>query len=336
MAATLKDIAKETGLSIATISKYMNGGTLKEKNRIAIERAVKKLDYTVNEYARGLKSNKSRTIAVIIPELGSFFIAQIITKVEDIMRGRGYSVILCDCHGNEQMECKAVKFVLGKRVDGIINVPVCQDGRHLQPALTKKIPVVLLDRAILSLRSALDCVLTDNAGAANTAADYLLKNGHRRIGILLGPRDGFTARQRLQGYQTALAEFGVSPANHLFAHSDDTVQGGYESMHRLLAADNGMTAVFVTSYELTLGAVLAIKERGIKIPQDLSFIGFDHKELARVMHPSLTIVSQPLDEIGLHAANILLDRLTGNHHGAPISLLLSTRLQHGESVMPLE
>lgn len=335
MAATLKDIARETGLSIATVSKYMNGATLKEKNRVAIERAVKKLDYTVNEYARGLKSNKSRTIGVVIPELSNLFITQIITKMEDILRNRGYSVIICDCHTDESLECKAVQFLLSKRVDGIINMPVCKDGRHLQPAITRAIPVVLIDRTIPQLGSVCDCVLIDNAGAANAATRYLLENGHRNIGIIIGPSDVFTSQHRLQGYKNALAEYGIVPAEQLIAYSDYTVQGGYESMYSLLSANNGMTAVFVTNYEMTLGSIIAANEKNIKIPQELSFIGFDNMDLARVTHPRLTIISQPLEEIGMHVAKVMLDRLTDNYKGAPISVSLSTSLQYGASVRPL-
>lgn len=114
MSVTLKDIAKETGLSVATISKYINGATLKEQNRVAIERAIKKLGYTVNEYARGLKSKKSRTVGVVIPELSNLFITQIITKMEEILRSQNYSVMICDCHTDKKLECDAVKFLLGR------------------------------------------------------------------------------------------------------------------------------------------------------------------------------------------------------------------------------
>lgn len=334
MSVTLKDIAKETGLSVATISKYINGATLKEQNRVAIERAIKKLGYTVNEYARGLKSKKSRTVGVVIPELSNLFITQIITKMEKILRSQNYSVMICDCHTDKKLECDAVKFLLGKMVDGIINMPVDQEGKHLLPALEKGIPVLLIDRIIPKLKN-VDSVVIDNARAADEVVSLLLEQGHRRIGIIVGPQDIYTSRQRKEGYKAALNRYGIKEDERLIVYSDYTLQGGYESMRKLLQDDNGMTAVFVTNYEMTLGAIIAINECGIRIPGELSFIGFDNQNLSRVVHPPLTIVTQPLEEIGVQAANVILSRLTGKNTGAAMTVTLSTQIQQGSSVLPL-
>lgn len=336
MAATLKDIAKETGLSTATISKYINGATLKEKNRVAVERAIKKLDYTVNEYARGLKSNKSRAIGVVIPELSNLFITQIITKMEETLRGHGYSVIICDCHTNEKLEREAVQFLLGKMADGIINMPVCRDGRHLRPAVEKGRPIILIDRAIPELSQKADCVLIDNAAATYTATSHLLEKGHRHIGIIVGPGDIFTSLHRLEGYRKALNRYGVTPEKKLIAYSDYTLQGGYESLNQLLDQNPQMTAVFVTNYEMTLGAVIAANERKVQIPKELSFIGFDNMDLSRITHPKLTLVTQPLEEIGNRAAEIMLERLTQPSVGVPITLSLSTTMHYGDSVSSIK
>lgn len=334
MASTIKDIARETGLSIATVSKYMNGATLREKNRIAIERAIKKLDYTVNEYARGLKSNKSRTIGVVIPELSNLFVTQIVTKMEEILRGRGYSIVICDCHTDEKLECEAVRFLMGKMVDGIVNMPVGKKGRHLQPALEKNIPVVLVDRPIEPLNGAVDAVLIDNAAAAKTAISYLLQRGHREIGIIVGPADIFTSQQRLKGYFDAYAACGLPVNEANIVYSDYLVQGGYESMRGLLM-QNRCTAVLITNYEMTLGAIIAVNELGMKIPDEISVIGFDNLDLSRVTHPRLTIITQPLEQIGVRAAKLLLEHITGDGPVSPATVYLSTALQEGASVRQL-
>lgn len=334
MSVTLKDIARETGLSIATVSKYINGASLREKNRAAIEQAIKKLGYTVNEFARGLKSNKSRSVGVVIPELSNLFITRIITDMEEILRAHGYSVIICDCHTNETLECEAVEFLLSKMVDGIVNMPVCKDGRHLSPAMNRNLPILLLDRPIPALGSVTDSVLIDNQGAASMAVEHLIANGHRSIGIVTGSCDIFTFHQRLEGYRNSLALHGIPADERLISHGDFTIQGGYESMRRLLDAGTGMSAVFVTNYEMTLGSIIALNERGVSIPEELSFIGFDNLDLSRVTHPKLTIVAQPLREIGTQAAHIILERLT-SHTGAPKSLSLSVSLQQGDSVKNL-
>ena len=354
MAATMKDIASQTGLGLATISRYLNGGKVKEQNRIAIETAISELSFTVNEFARSLKTSKSRTIGVIIPELNNTFVATIITVIEDILRKKGYAVIICDCSTNEDLEKEAVQFLMNKTVDGIINMPVCKDGSHLKPALDKDLPVVLIDRMIAGLSGCVDAVVVDNMQAAKDAAGYLIANGHRKIGIIVGPEDIYTSKQRLLGYNLAFAGKGLASDIDYVEYGDYTVHSGYENMQKLLSKHSDMTAVFVTNYEMTLGAIIAINEAGIKLPDELSIIGFDNLQLAQVIKPRLTIITQPLEEIGEQAAAVMLKRLSGNTaieagvyevsenagsganadiRSSGRTITLSTRLQLGESVM---
>ena len=350
----MKDIARQTGLGLATISRYLNGGKVKEQNRIAIETAITELSFTVNGFARSLKTSKSKTIGVIIPELNNTFVATIITVIEDILRKKGYAVIICDCSTDEDLEKEAVQFLVNKTVDGIINMPVCKDGSHLKPALDKDLPVVLIDRMIAGLSDRVDAVVVDNMQAAKDAAGYLIANGHRNIGIIVGPEDVYTSKQRLLGYNQAFAEKGLASDTCYVEYGDYTVHSGYENMQKLLSKHSDMTAVFVTNYEMTLGAIIAINEAGIKLPDELSIIGFDNLQLAQVIKPRLTIITQPLDEIGEQAAAMMLEHLgkytgkeTGEYDAAENAgreaqadmrstgkiITLSTRLQVGESVM---
>ena len=144
----MKDIARKTGLGLATISSYFNGGNVREKNRKKIEAAIEELHYEVNEVARGLKTNATRTVGVVIPELNNVFCAEIITEMEDILRGHGYATIVCDCRTDRKLEQEAVDFLSRKRVDGIINMPVDTEGCHLKKFLKTGKPVVLIDRKI--------------------------------------------------------------------------------------------------------------------------------------------------------------------------------------------
>ena len=143
MAATLKDLARETGLGLATLSKYFNGGTVREKNRVLIEAAVKKLHYMPNEVARSLKTQQTRVIGVIIPELSNAFITSIISSMEDILRKQDYAVIVCDCRSDAKREKEAVEFLLHRRVDGLINMATDTSGAHLKAALSAGIPVLV-------------------------------------------------------------------------------------------------------------------------------------------------------------------------------------------------
>lgn len=333
--ATMRDVAKETGLGVATISKYLNGGRVREKNRIAIEAAINKLEFTVNEFARGLKTSKSHTVGVIIPELSNVFITTIITVVEDILRKNGYGVIICDCRTDETQECEAVRFLMGKMVDGIINMPVSRNGNHLLPLLENNIPVILLDRMIPEVKNHVSAVLVDNVGASASAVKMLFDAGHENIGIILGPQDVFTSQQRLLGYNQILIQNSIQPDSSNIIFSDYTVQGGYEGMKRLLT-DKKVTAVFATNYEMTLGAIIAINELGVGVPEQVSFIGFDNMQLSRVIQPKLTIITQPLEEIGEKAAEILLSKLSGGAGAGGVTVeTLSTGISVGESVKNL-
>ena len=164
MAATMKDIARRTGLGLATISSYFNGGNVREKNRIKIEEAIEELHYEVNEVARGLKTNATKTVGVVIPELNNVFCAEIISGMEDILRSHGYAAIVCDCRTDKKLEKEAVDFLTRKRVDGIINMPVDMTGAHLNEFQKTDKPIVLIDRMIQGISC--DCVLVDNVNAA--------------------------------------------------------------------------------------------------------------------------------------------------------------------------
>lgn len=311
MAATIKDIAKRTGLGLATISSYLNGGNVREKNRIAIEQAIEELHFEVNEIARSLKTNRSKTIGIVIPEFGNLFFADLVSEMEDIFREKGYACIVCDCRTNPDLEKEAVRFLLRKRVDGIINLPVTRDGRHLQPVLEQKKPVVLMDRKADGLDT--NAVLVNNAEAVEQAVDFLMERGHRKIGVLCGPQNIYTARERLAGYKKGMEKWNVPLEQSLILQSDYTISGGAVSMQSLVEANPRMTAVIATNYELTMGGVIAMNEMNLSIPKDLSFIGFDNREFAQAVHPRLTIVVQPTKEMATYTARRMLELLSGKN-----------------------
>lgn len=335
MAATIKDIARETGLSLATISKYLNGGSLREKNRVAIEDAIKKLDYHVNEYARGLKSKKSRTVGMVLPELANLFNMKIVSTIEQMLQKHGYSVIICDSQNSLEQEARSVEFLLNKQVDGIINIPMGNNSKHLRPAVEHNVPILLLDRPLEDLNGIASCVLIDNQSASRGAVRRLLEAGHRRIGVVVGPEGVYTADMRLRGYREALEEYGIAYDETLVARASLTVEGGHRQVKRLLKDPNNMTAVFVTNYEMTLGALIALNKGGIKIPEEISVVGFDNiMDLSQVFRPSLTIVIQPMEQIGLQAARLMLERLSADNSAAPMTITLSASLREGASVGP--
>lgn len=307
MAATIKDIAKKTGLGLATISSYLNGGNVRDYNRIKIEEAIEELHYEVNEVARGLKTNRTKMIGIIIPELNNIFCAEIITEVEDILRGHGYATMVCDCRTDEKREEEAVEFLKKRRVDGVIVMPSGRRGTYFKALITAGIPVVMLDRKLDDIDC--DCVLVDNKAGAKLAVEKLINAGHKKIGMITGPKDIFTAKERMLGYLEALEEAKIEKKESLISYNDYTIQGGIASLRSLVKDNPDITAVFVSNYELTMGVVIEANELGLKIPEQLSVVGFDNVEFARACVPKLSIVSQPTKEIAREVSSLMLERL---------------------------
>lgn len=335
MAATIKDIAKATGLGLATISSYLNGGNVREQNRVKIEQAIEELHFEVNEVARGLKTNRTRMIGIVIPELNNIFYAEIITEVEDVLRSHGYAALICDCRTDEQREAEAIEFLYHRRVDGLLMIPSGKKSSGIQKFLKAKKPVVLIDRMLKHVDC--DCVLVDNEGAARGAVRRLARAGHRRIGMIAGPEDIYTAEERFRGYRLELEDAGLPVQDSLVVRGDYTISGGMRAIKKLVLENPGMSAVFISNYEMTLGAVIELNELGIQIPRELSLIGFDNVEFARASIPKLSIVTQPTREIGCKAAERMLMRLEEGQRGglpqaAVSKLKLATSFIEGKSV----
>lgn len=332
MAATMKDIAARTGLGLATISSYFNGGNVREKNRVKIEAAIEELHYEVNEVARGLKTNETKTIGVVIPELNNTFCAEIITGMEDILRMHGYATIVCDCRTDPQLEKEAMDFLLKKRVDGLINMPSDTQGKNLAAFSRSGKPVVLIDRRTGDIPC--DCILADTRRASKEAVLQLLQAGHRRIGIVCGPQGVFTAEERLKGYLDAHRDYGLPVDERLVVRGDYTIEAGVQGIKQLVREAPQMTAALVTNYELTMGCVIGLNELGLRVPEDLSVIGFDNLSFARACSPALTIIAQPTAEIAREAAETILMRLTSKSDEQPgqITRTCSCSLIPGRSV----
>ncbi len=309
MGATVKDIAKCTGLGLATISSYLNGGNVRETNRIKIEEAIKELHFEVNEVARGLKTNRTKTIGIVIPELNNIFFAEIITGAEDILRSHGYATMICDCRSDTEREREAVEFLYRRRVDGLIVMPAGAEDSGFQRFLKAGKPVIMIDRKMRDV--ACDRILIDNEGAAEEAVRRLIVAGHTKIGMIAGPKDIYTARERQRGYEKAIRDGKAAANEDLVVRGNYTIAGGAAAMRRLWENNQDMTAVFISNYEMTVGAMMEINDLGIRVPDELSVIGFDNVDFAKASVPRLSIVTQPTAEIAKKAAEILLLKLEG-------------------------
>ena len=301
--ASYKDIQRETGLSLATISKYFNGKSVLAENREAIEAAARALDFRPNGIARSLRRQRSSTVGVLLPVLNNDFHLTIVASVEEALRAEGYSVIVAT---SSESDGRAVDLMLRRMVEGIITVPAPEDIPPLRGA-RNRLPIVVVDWEAPELDT--DGVFLDNVSAGRMAARHLLDHGHESIALIGGKQSISTMRQRRQGFATALESAGQPLAEVFDSAEPLVVPAGREAMSRMLAAPTRPTAVFCANYELTVGAVIAINESGLRIGRDISLVGFDGVELGKATVPPMTLIAQPTEEIGREAATILLRRL---------------------------
>jgi LacI family transcriptional regulator len=333
MASTIKDIANQTGLGLATISKYLNGGNVLPKNRDAIEAAISKLNYSPNTFARGLKTKRSKAVGVVLPEINNTFLMGIVMEMEYTLKREDYAIVVSDCHNDKNKEIEAVHFLLSKSVDAIISAPLSRSGRHLQSAIAQNVPVLLIDRAIPELADKVDSITIDNSAISYKAvSEQIIGKGHKRIGIITGAKGVYTADARWHGYNRALEENGIEADPALVWHGDFTVESGLKGYKELLAKNPDITAIFATNHYITMGVLMAVNEEKKQIPGDISVLGFDLMDWLQVINPPLTIIEQPVREIGRLAAEILIKRLLKEEYLPKQAITLSARLNIGESI----
>lgn len=329
MAATIKDIRRLTGLSLATISKCLNGGNVLPENRIKIEAAVKKLHYEANDAARSLVTKKTRTIGVIVYEIDSIFNGTLLKYIGAELRQRQYGMLICDSCQSEEREADNIRFLLTKKVDGIIILPVTEDATLFKPAIEAGVPVVLIDRYVES--SGCDCVKIDNKASAKTAVKKLISMGHREIG-LIGSKREFTGRERHKGYLEALEEEGLNVNEDFVLLGSHTIEHGFNAMKKLLTGRKRPDSVFLANYDIILGSIMALNTLQVSCPEEISLVGFDDLIISHVVKPRITTIVQPMKQMGEKAVELLLDRIENENHEEPIQLVLSTRLAEGDSI----
>lgn len=320
MSVTIKDLAKETGLANATISAYLNGIPVREYNREKIEKAIKKLGYIRNDYARGLKTHRSGTVGVLIPELSNVFSTTIITEMEEYLKEKGYGIIVCDCKTDLRREGESLRFLLSKMVDGLIIMPVSTDKNAFSIAVEKNIPVVVIDRKTDS--DEVSHVVIDNREISRKATEKLTAKGCKKIALITGNTGVYTARERKAGYEDAMSAAGLFDEKAVY-DGKLSVEGGYAATKDILKDRPDTDAIFVTNYEMTIGSIIALNEEGRKIGKDIEFIGFDKVEITRAFVPEMQTVNQPLSEIGKVAAETLIDMIGG---GKPRDIILKAEI----------
>lgn len=310
VAATMKDVALQANVSTATVSRaLMNPEKVSQATRNRVEQAALEVGYLPQLQGRNMKRNESRTILVIVPDICDPFFSEVIRGIEVTAAAQGYLVLIGDCAHQNQQEKTFIDLIITKQIDGMLllgsRLPFdasIEEQRNLPP-------MVMANEFAPEL--GLPTVHIDNLTASFNAVNYLHELGHQRIGCIAGPEEMPLCHYRLQGYVQALRRCGITVDPHYIARGNFTFEAGSTALEQLLALLQPPTAVFCHSDIMALGALSYAKRRGLKIPDDLSIIGFDNISLAEFCDPPLTTVSQPRFDIGREAMLLLLNQLSG-------------------------
>lgn len=334
---TIHDVAKEAGVSITTVSHVINKTRfVSEELANRVNAAIGKLHYQPSSLARGLRTNTSGTIGIVIPDSTNPFFAEVVRGIEDYCYKKGYSAFLCNSDGKTEKEYCYLQILREKSVDGIVLVS-SGDNQDSQELLGKSnIPYVIIDRQVPFLKA--DTVLIDNYKGGYDAASHLISLGHRSIGCITGPSQVTPSWQRRKGYTQALQDHGLPMEESLIIQGDFKSGSGREGLRRFLEMKSPPTAIFACNDIMAIGAMAAARERGISVPDHISIIGFDDIALASLVVPQLTTVSQPKKLLGKTGAKLLLRRIKQEQVEKedivlqPELIIRSSTAEHSDSV----
>jgi len=334
---TQEDVARLAGVSRATVSYVINeqsGGNVRisDETRQRVWAAVKELGYQPNILARSLRSGETRTIGLIIPDCANPFFAEVARGIEDAAFEHGYNVVLCNSDGDLVKELRYLDVLASKQVDGILLVAAGASAENLRALAARGIPVVVVDRELPDAK--VDSVLTDNERGGWLATHHLLSLGHTRISCIAGPSDVTPSAERVAGYRRALREVAVPVDEALIVRGDFQCESGHRAAAELLARRDPPTAIFACNDMMALGAVGMAASIGLKVPTDLSVVGFDDVRLASYSNPPLTTIVQPKYKMGWLAAEMLIERVR-QPRLPPRRHMLDTRLLVRQSTAPL-
>jgi LacI family transcriptional regulator len=316
--ARISDIARICGVSTATVSHVINNTRfVSEEIRHNVLSAARKLHYYPSDIARSLSTKKTKTVGVVISDIQNPFYGPLIRGIEEVLLDKGYNILLASNDENEAKQNTKLKIFFSKRADGLIVTPAGDD------------------QSFLEVMESFDTVIVDNRRSSRELINHLIADGHRTIGMLCGVEIS-TTEERYLGYADALRSHDIAVNKDLVVGGGSQQLGGYYGTKKLLARKPRPSAIFTSNNLMTLGAIMAIKEEKIKCPEQLAIVGYDDTSWAPFFDPPLTMVSQPVREIGLTAAKVLLDKLAGKETPQIINLSTSLKIRGSCSSKCLE
>jgi LacI family transcriptional regulator len=330
---TIYDVAREAGVSDATVSRVFNNkDSVREATRQRVIDAAKKLGYVANLQARSLAGAKLNVIGLLIPGLDNGYLVEIVRGVDLELAQAGYELMIHTTHGRGNNETSYLQYVANGLTEGILLVVPLLSSDFLRALEELNYPYVLIDEIDHTGRSF--SVSATNWQGAYDATEYLIKLGHKRIGFITGILQLNSARDRLAGYTSALQDHSIPLEDALVVNGDFVKGSGFEMAHELLNLEERPTAIFASNDMMALGAMDAIREKGLSVPEDISLIGFDDIPQAIISYPKLTTVRQPLEKMGQVAVKLILQQIE-NQERLPRRMTLATQLIIRDSCQPL-
>jgi len=323
--ATIRDVARAAQVSTSTVSHVINGTRyVSPDTRERVLQAMAELNYSPNRLARSLRNNRTLTLGVLLPNSANPFFAELLLGIENVCFERGYNIIMGNASDDPQRELEYLQVLLSRQVDGILLISTGAYNESLALLASHETPVVMVDRT--ADIPTVDEILTANKQGGVLATEYLLGLGHRRIGCITGPSYLTPSAERVEGYTEALQTAGVPLDEALIVNGDFLHESGYRATRQLLALPVPPTAIFACNDLMAVGAICALHEAGLGVPEDVSVVGYDDIPLASYTVPRLTTIAQPAREIGQLAAERLIARLQHNstppaHQRLPVHLV---------------
>ncbi|MBA7544218.1 HTH-type transcriptional regulator DegA [subsurface metagenome] len=337
MGYTIKDVAKKANVSITTVSRVSNGSKgVSVKTRRRVLNAIKELGYSPSAMASGLKTRISKSIGIAVPDTIGDFYGEVINGIESVATENEYNLIISLNHHIIKEELKAVNFFKAKKVDGAILVTTLDDDDYVRSLIEGGFDIVLLDSAPRGLK--VDTVKTDNFRGGYIATEYLLNLGHSAILLIRGLSCLDSSRERFYGYKRALKDKKIEYDSTFILNGDFTIDSGYTTIKKHLDEKGlNFTAVFAANDQMAIGAIKALNDKGIVVPDEVSIVGFDDSYISPYTIPSLTTIKQRKEEMGRVAAELLLNRISSRDkkEKTPRQVIISVELIERESAIPI-
>ncbi len=329
--ATIKDIARRLNISLSTVSRAMrNAPDVNVDTRRAVQALSEEMSYQPNKLALSLKQRQTHNIGVIVPNL-DYVLATMVKGIDEVALEAGYTVMVCQSNESFGREMVNTRRLLDSLVDGFI-ISVSSETKvfdHLKKIQEKKMPMVVFDRVTPFLKA--PGVRIDNADGGFQATEHLIEQGYKRIAVLAGPKNLGVSNQRVDGYLAALKKYKIKPDPDLIIYCDFDQNYAYVATRELLQMKKRPDAIFTISDRMAIGAMLAIKEKGLQMPQDIGLVGFNNEPVTSLVTPGISSVEQPCFELGKMAAKLFIETMHNNEDMSEVEVVLKTKLIVRES-----